>query len=89
MKHMTKLMVTIFTVAVLVAGLVMTPGMAQAALKGKVALVTDVGGRGDLSFNDMGYRGAEKAAADFGLKMVEIQSASAAVQPGSIQTRSS
>jgi basic membrane protein A len=78
MKHMTKLMVTIFTVAVLVAGLVMTPGMAQAALKGKVALVTDVGGRGDLSFNDMGYRGAEKAAADFGLKMVEIQSASAA-----------
>ena len=78
MKHITKLMVTIFTVAVLVVGLVTTPGMAHAALKGNVAIVIDVGGRGDLSFNDMGYKGTDKAAVDFGLKMVEIQSASAA-----------
>ncbi len=77
MKHNTKLMVTVFAIALLVVGLVMTPGMARAALKGKVALVTDVGGRGDLSFNDMGYKGTEKAVADFGLQMVEIQSASA------------
>ena len=79
MKHSTqKLMVTIFMVGMLVVGLVITPGMSQAALKGNVALVIDVGGRGDLSFNDMGYKGTEKAAADFDLKMVEIQSASAA-----------
>jgi basic membrane protein A len=79
MKHSTqKLMVTIFMVGMLVVGLAMTPGMSQAALKGNVALVIDVGGRGDLSFNDMGYKGTEKAAADFDLKMVEIQSASAA-----------
>ncbi len=78
MKHSAKLMVTVVTTALLVVGLVMVPGPAQAALKGSVALVSDVGGRGDLSFNDMGYKGTEKAVADFGLKMVEIQSASAA-----------
>jgi len=50
----------------------------MAALKGKVAVVLDVGGRGDLSFNDMGFKGTDEAAEDFGLKMVEIQSASAA-----------
>ena len=78
MKYSIKLMVAIFTVAVLVVGLVMTPGMAQAALKGKVAVLLDVGGRGDLSFNDMGFKGTDEAAAKFGLKMVEIQSATAA-----------
>jgi basic membrane protein A len=77
MKHSPKLMVIIFMVTVLVVGLAMIPAMAEAALKGKVAVVLDVGGRGDLSFNDMGYKGTDKAAADFGLKMVEIQSASA------------
>ena len=78
MKHRPKLIVTIFTAALLMAGLVMTPGMAQAASKGKVALVSDVGGRGDLSFNDMSFKGTDKAAADFGLEMVGIQSATAA-----------
>jgi basic membrane protein A len=78
MKHSLKLIATIFTAAVLMVGLVMTPGMAQAAAKGKVALVSDVGGRGDLSFNDMSFMGTDKAAADFGLEMVGIQSATAA-----------
>jgi basic membrane protein A len=78
MKRSSKLIVTIFTAAVLMVGLVMTPAMAQAALKGKVALLSDVGGRGDLSFNDMSFKGTDKAAADFGLEMVGIQSASAA-----------
>ncbi|HUT70002.1 MAG TPA: BMP family ABC transporter substrate-binding protein [Desulfatiglandales bacterium] len=78
MNHSKMLRVSIFTVAMLVLGLVMIPGAAQAALKGKVAVVLDVGGRGDLSFNDMGFKGTDKAAADFGLQMVEIQSASAA-----------
>ena len=47
-------------------------------LKGKVAVILDVGGRGDLSFNDMGFKGTDEAARDFGLEMVEIQSATAA-----------
>ncbi|ASJ10747.1 sugar-binding protein [Thermococcus sp. P6] len=41
---------------------------------GKIAVVYDVGGRGDLSFNDMAYLGASKAAKDFNLELVELQS---------------
>ena len=44
----------------------------------KIAIVLDVGGRGDLSFNDMAFIGAERAAEEFGLEMVEVQSATAA-----------
>jgi len=44
---------------------------------GKIAIVLDVGGRGDLSFNDMGFAGADKAATEFGLEITEVQSASA------------
>ena len=52
--------------------------MCGAALKGKVAVVLDVGGRGDLSFNDMGFKGTDQAAIDFDLEMTEVQSATAA-----------
>jgi len=45
--------------------------------KGKVAVVLDVGGRGDLSFNDMGFKGTDQAAKDFGLEMTEVQCATA------------
>jgi basic membrane protein A len=77
MKHSPKLTGIIFMAVVLVVGLAMIPAVAGAAPKGKIAMVLDVGGRGDLSFNDMGYKGTDKAAADFGLEMVEIQSGSA------------
>lgn len=40
-----------------------------AAKKLKVGLVFDVGGRGDLSFNDMAYAGLEKAQKEFGDKI--------------------
>jgi len=45
--------------------------------QGRVAIVLDVGGRGDLSFNDMGFRGADRATEELGWDMVEVQSASA------------
>ena len=35
------------------------------AKKAKIAVLFDVGGRGDLSFNDMAWLGAEKAMEDF------------------------
>ncbi len=41
---------------------------------GKIAIVYDVGGRGDLSFNDMAYLGASRAAKEFGLQLTELQS---------------
>jgi len=62
---------------VLILGLSLV-GMAADELKGRVAVVLDVGGRGDLSFNDMGFKGTDQAADDFGLEMVEVQSATAA-----------
>jgi basic membrane protein A len=70
-------MVSILTVTMLLVFLMMVPGTAEAKLKGKVAVILDVGGRGDLSFNDMGFKGTDTAASDFGLKMTEIQSMTA------------
>ena len=37
--------------------------------KAKVAVVFDVGGRGDLSFNDLAYMGAERAKTEFGVEV--------------------
>jgi len=78
MKTKSKLLVAMLTAVILMVSFMAMPWMTMAALKGKVAVVLDVGGRGDLSFNDMGFMGTDKAAKDFDLKMVEIQSASAA-----------
>ncbi|MBT6200961.1 MAG: sugar-binding protein, partial [Bacteroidetes Order II. Incertae sedis bacterium] len=63
--------------AALVAAILMLVGgpfMNTATAGGKVALVLDVGGRGDLSFNDMGFKGADEAEAKLGVDVVEIQS---------------
>ena len=40
--------------------------------KFKIAVVSDVGGRGDLAFNDMGFKGGDEAARDFGIESVEL-----------------
>jgi len=44
----------------------------------KIAVVSDVGGRGDLSFNDMAFKGGEEAEEDFNVEMVEVISKTAA-----------
>jgi len=44
----------------------------------KIAVVSDIGGRGDLAFNDMGFKGGEMAEKDFNVKMVELISKSEA-----------
>ncbi len=38
----------------------------------KIAVVSDIGGRGDLSFNDMAFKGGDDAERDFGIEMVEL-----------------
>lgn len=38
----------------------------------KIAVVSDIGGRGDLSFNDMAFKGADEAARDFGVQVLEF-----------------
>lgn len=61
----------------LVLSLVLVVGISLLGVAaGKVGIVLDVGGRGDLSFNDMGFKGTDEAAEEFGLTMVEVQSAS-------------
>lgn len=63
----------------LVLALMLVLGLSLVGMAaGKVAVVLDVGGRGDLSFNDMGFKGTDQAAIDFGLEMTEVQSATAA-----------
>jgi len=63
----------------LVLLLVILLGVSLAGLaKGKIGIVLDVGGRGDLSFNDMGFKGTDQAAMDFGLEMDVAQSSTAA-----------
>ena len=53
-----------------------SPGAQTAtqAAKQSIYVIYDIGGRGDLSFNDMAYLGASKAARDFGLGLKEVQS---------------
>ena len=62
----------------LVLALALTMAVSVVGMAQKVAVVLDVGGRGDLSFNDMGFKGTDQAAADFGYEMVEVQNASGA-----------
>lgn len=76
MKGRIRLLTLVAAVTLLIGGLLVMTGGAAPALKGKVAVILDVGGRGDLSFNDMGFKGTDEAAADFGLQMDAIQSAS-------------
>ena len=42
------------------------PFISTASAGAKIALVLDVGGRGDLSFNDMGFKGTDEAQANLG-----------------------
>jgi basic membrane protein A len=42
----------------------------------KIAIVSDTGGRGDLAFNDMAFKGADEAAKAFGLQVAPLISKS-------------
>jgi basic membrane protein A len=70
--------------AVMVAALVVSMGLLSSSLlpvmgqPNKLCIVYDVGGRGDLSFNDMAALGGSQAAADFGWELIEQQSATEA-----------
>ena len=66
--------VAIVVVIVVVAAALFTIGPAPPpsptpAKKYKVAILFDVGGRGDLSFNDMAWLGAERASKELGVEV--------------------
>jgi len=70
----------ILLLLVLGLGLITSIGIraenALVAQKDSVCLVYDIGGRGDLSFNDMAYLGAKMAHEKLGLNIVELHSKS-------------
>jgi len=47
-------------------------------VKPKLYIVYDIGGRGDLSFNDMAYMGGKRAEQELGVELVEMHSATEA-----------
>ncbi len=53
-----------------------TPNQAAAQDVGDICMSTDVGGRGDLSFNDMAFQGADQASKEFGLELRVAQPSS-------------
>lgn len=50
-----------------------TEGEKSQEKAGKVAIVYTVTGKGDLSFNDSAYKGAEKAMEELGVELVEVE----------------
>jgi basic membrane protein A len=71
----TTIILVLIVVAIVAGALVYYYSMPPAT-ELKIGIVYDIGGRGDLSFNDMAYLGGNRAAKDFGLKLVEVQSRS-------------
>jgi len=62
----------------LAVALVLMLGLSVAGwAAGKIGVVYDVGGPGDLSFNDSAYLGASRAAGEFGMSITALQSATA------------
>lgn len=66
----TGLLVGVLIVALL--------AMSVSAAAQSAAIVFDVGGRGDLSFNDMGALGGERAARELGVRIREVESTTTA-----------
>lgn len=66
-----KRIAVLLLVCSLVLGLA---GAALAAPKYKIAMVTDIGGLGDQSFNDAAYRGLQRAEKDLGVQIKVVES---------------
>lgn len=49
-----------------------TPTQTTPKQRFKIAIVSDIGGRGDLSFNDMAFKGGDDVKRDFGVEVVEL-----------------
>jgi len=68
-------LILLLVVIVIVAGIAIVllggfyPGGGQPTEETKVLVLFDVGGRGDLSFNDMAWLGAERAKKEFNIKV--------------------
>jgi len=90
----TRTIVILLVVVILVASIgayymLTGPGKTTTTSKPvKVAVLFDVGGRGDLSFNDMAWLGAEKAKQDFGVVVEYTTPPSQAMMQSLLETLS-
>ncbi len=71
MKLRLWIVVVVVALALLLQAYPRPPALAGAKTF-KIAIVSDVGGRGDLSFNDMAFKGGGDAERDFGVQMVAL-----------------
>nr|MDO8045489.1 BMP family protein [Candidatus Baldrarchaeota archaeon] len=69
---LTAIVLAVVIVGAIAAGIYLYLTIGPGAEKAKVAILFDVGGRGDLSFNDMAWLGAEKAAEDFKINVTYL-----------------
>jgi len=76
---MSKVVRVVFAAAIVLALGLSSSSMLPAQAQGsQLCIVFDVGGRGDLSFNDMAALGGVQASDQFGLEFVQQQSATEA-----------
>jgi basic membrane protein A len=68
---MKKNLLGVFVLAIIVSLFLSSTVFSAEPLK--VGLVFDIGGKGDKSFNDSASRGLSWAAADFGIKRIELE----------------
>lgn len=72
---MMKRFVAFFLALTLVAAFAAAPAPTIAQSDYNVAMIVSQGGLGDRSYNDSGFEGLTRAAADFGVNVVPIESA--------------
>lgn len=78
-KQAKSIRIVLIAAVMLAVGLVSGPFVDMASGQAnKLCIVFDIGGRGDLSFNDMAALGGDQAEQAFGYELVEQQSATEA-----------
>lgn len=68
----TAILIVVVVIIVAAVGVYLYYVLAPGGPEFKIAVVSDVGGRGDLSFNDMAFKGGEDAMEEFNVNMSEI-----------------
>jgi basic membrane protein A len=68
----TAILIVVVVIIVAAVGVYLYYQLAPGGPEFKIAVVSDVGGRGDLSFNDMAFKGGEEAMEEFNVNMSEI-----------------
>jgi len=72
------LVIASLILSVVAATLILSTSSVSASPNDRLYIVYDIGGRGDLSFNDMAYMGGKRAELELGVELIEMPSATEA-----------